>query len=135
MIDNGVLLCPKHHHLLHSSAYQLRLIDGRPWILAPPWLDQGSAGNPSESREYSWQREKCMGAPATRRPGECFRGCQQEQRVADQRREVWPGDVARGRRSPMTGETSIVASTPVFDVGCQQKPGCRGGLVRQPIQT
>jgi Domain of unknown function (DUF222) len=38
-IDNGVLLCPEHHHLLHASGYHLRMIDGRPWLLAPPWLD------------------------------------------------------------------------------------------------
>ena len=45
-IDNGVLLCPKHHHLLHSSAYQLRMIDGRPWSLAPPWLDPEQTWQP-----------------------------------------------------------------------------------------
>lgn len=38
-IDNGVLLCPEHHHLLHASGYQMDMIDGRPWLLAPIWLD------------------------------------------------------------------------------------------------
>ncbi len=45
-IDNGVLLCPEHHHLLHASGYRLTMQDGRPWLLAPPWLD------PSQT----WQR-------------------------------------------------------------------------------
>ncbi|MGV8896656.1 MAG: DUF222 domain-containing protein [Rhodoglobus sp.] len=45
-IDNGVLLCPEHHHLLHASGYQMKMINGRPWLLAPPWLDPGQ----------TWQR-------------------------------------------------------------------------------
>ncbi|TBN56419.1 HNH endonuclease [Glaciihabitans arcticus] len=38
-IDNGVLLCPAHHHGLHSSRFRMEMRDGRPWLLAPPWLD------------------------------------------------------------------------------------------------
>jgi hypothetical protein len=38
-IDNGVLLCPAHHHMLHNSAHSLKMVDGRPHLLAPPWLD------------------------------------------------------------------------------------------------
>lgn len=38
-IDNGCLLCAGHHHYLHNSAYQLSMIDGRPHLLAPPWID------------------------------------------------------------------------------------------------
>lgn len=33
-IDNGVLLCPAHHHALHQGAFELRMIDGKPWIRA-----------------------------------------------------------------------------------------------------
>ena len=38
-IDNGCLLCSGHHHLLHSSAYELAMITGRPHLLAPVWID------------------------------------------------------------------------------------------------
>ena len=38
-IDNGVLLCAECHRLIHQHAYALKMIDGRPHILAPPWLD------------------------------------------------------------------------------------------------
>lgn len=38
-IDNGVLLCPAHHHLLHNSGYQMRMVDGRPQLLAPILID------------------------------------------------------------------------------------------------
>jgi hypothetical protein len=31
-VDNGVLLCPAHHHALHQGAFELRMIDGMPWI-------------------------------------------------------------------------------------------------------
>lgn len=38
-IDNGVLLCSAHHHELHASDFAMRMIRGRPHLLAPPWLD------------------------------------------------------------------------------------------------
>jgi hypothetical protein len=34
-IDNGVLLCPMHHHALHHGAFELTMIDGMPWIRRP----------------------------------------------------------------------------------------------------
>ncbi len=42
-IDNGALLCSAHHHALHASEFTMRMIDGRPHLLAPPWLDPQSA--------------------------------------------------------------------------------------------
>jgi Domain of unknown function (DUF222)/HNH endonuclease len=33
-IDNGVLLCPAHHHALHQGAFQIRMVDGMPQIRA-----------------------------------------------------------------------------------------------------
>jgi hypothetical protein len=39
VLDNGVLLCPAHHHMLHSSAFTMKMVDGRPMLLAPPWID------------------------------------------------------------------------------------------------
>lgn len=38
-IDNGALLCSAHHHMLHASDFTMRMIDGRPRLLSPPWLD------------------------------------------------------------------------------------------------
>jgi hypothetical protein len=38
-IDNGVLLCPGHHELIHHSQWQLRMMGGIPHVLAPPEID------------------------------------------------------------------------------------------------
>lgn len=50
-IDNGVLLCPAHHHMLHSSAFTMKMVDGVPRLLAPVWLDPAQVWRPlSKSR-------------------------------------------------------------------------------------
>jgi hypothetical protein len=38
-IDNAVLLCPFHHAMLPGSHFQMRMIRGKPHLLAPPWID------------------------------------------------------------------------------------------------
>jgi len=38
-IDNAVLLCPFHHAMLPGSHFAMRMIRGRPHLLAPPWID------------------------------------------------------------------------------------------------
>lgn len=38
-IDNGVLLCPAHHHMLHHGPFTMTMTNGKPRLLAPPWLD------------------------------------------------------------------------------------------------
>lgn len=38
-VDNGVLLCAYHHHLLHRGEYRLRMTRGRPELQAPRWVD------------------------------------------------------------------------------------------------
>jgi hypothetical protein len=38
-IDNGVLLCPHHHRMLHHSEYEMRMIGGRPHLIPPAFLD------------------------------------------------------------------------------------------------
>jgi len=45
-LDNGVLLCPAHHHMLHDSAFTMKMIDGRPRLLAPPWIDRDQEWRP-----------------------------------------------------------------------------------------
>ena len=38
-LDNGVLLCTPHHHLLHGSDWQVAMVDGIPFFTPPPLLD------------------------------------------------------------------------------------------------
>jgi hypothetical protein len=38
-VDNGVLLCPAHHHMLHDSSFTIEMAEGVPRLLAPPWID------------------------------------------------------------------------------------------------
>jgi hypothetical protein len=33
-VNNGVLLCPAHHHALHQGAFEVKMVDGMPWIRA-----------------------------------------------------------------------------------------------------
>jgi hypothetical protein len=49
-IDNGVLLCPAHHHMLHSSAFVMKMVQGAPRLLAPPWLDPHQLWRPLTKR-------------------------------------------------------------------------------------
>jgi hypothetical protein len=44
-INNGVLLCPAHHHMLHASPFTMRIHQGRPQLLAPPWIDPAQNWN------------------------------------------------------------------------------------------
>jgi len=39
-IDNGVLLCPHHHRMLHHSDYEMRMVGGRPYLVPPAFVDQ-----------------------------------------------------------------------------------------------
>ena len=45
-IDNGALLCSAHHHMLHASEFSMRMINGKPHLLAPPWLDPDQLQRP-----------------------------------------------------------------------------------------
>jgi len=38
-IDNGVLLCPHHHRMLHHSDYEMRMVGGRPYLIPPVFID------------------------------------------------------------------------------------------------
>ena len=44
-VANGALLCEWHHHAPHASDYRMKMIGGKPHILAPPDI------NPSQT----WQ--------------------------------------------------------------------------------
>lgn len=45
-VDNGTLLCPYHHHLLHRGEYRMRIRDGLPELLAPRWIDPDQVWRP-----------------------------------------------------------------------------------------
>ncbi len=38
-VNNGALLCPYHHHVIHKGVWTLRVIDNLPWVIPPPWID------------------------------------------------------------------------------------------------
>lgn len=45
-IDNGVLLCAYHHHLLHRGEYRMRMTGGRPELRSPRWVDRDGRWRP-----------------------------------------------------------------------------------------
>jgi hypothetical protein len=38
-LENCVLLCGYHHHLIHHSGWEVHMSDGLPWFTPPAWLD------------------------------------------------------------------------------------------------
>ena len=38
-VDNGVMLCPRDHDLIHHTEWQLEMMNGIPHVLAPPEID------------------------------------------------------------------------------------------------
>ncbi|PJJ73615.1 uncharacterized protein DUF222 [Diaminobutyricimonas aerilata] len=60
-IDNGVLLCTAHHYMLHNSDYRLRMIRGKPHMLAPPHIDAAR-----QWRALGRQRATAKAIPAAR---------------------------------------------------------------------
>lgn len=62
-VNNGVLLCPAHHTMLHASTYRLRMIRGKPHLLAPPHID------PRQQWRPVGRQRATMRAPATARSG------------------------------------------------------------------
>ena len=36
---NGVLLCARHHTIVHHDGWHIDLRDGKPWFTPPPWID------------------------------------------------------------------------------------------------
>ena len=45
-VDNGVLLCAFHHHLLHRGDYRMRMVQGLPQLLSPKWIDPDQQWRP-----------------------------------------------------------------------------------------
>ncbi|PVE20106.1 HNH endonuclease signature motif containing protein [Arthrobacter sp. Bz4] len=38
-VDNGVLLCTRHHHLLHQEEWKIEVRDRTPWFVPPRYID------------------------------------------------------------------------------------------------
>ncbi|MCZ9881453.1 DUF222 domain-containing protein [Arthrobacter sp. B2a2-09] len=38
-VDNGVLLCSHHHHLIHKEEWHIQVQAGVPWFIPPPHID------------------------------------------------------------------------------------------------
>jgi hypothetical protein len=38
-LDSGVLLCGRHHRIIHRGDYEIRMIDGHPHVIPPAWRD------------------------------------------------------------------------------------------------
>jgi len=45
-IDNALLLCSAHHHMLHASGYTIRMVNGVPFLQAPLWVDPSGTWRP-----------------------------------------------------------------------------------------
>ncbi|PRY68590.1 uncharacterized protein DUF222 [Glaciihabitans tibetensis] len=45
-VDNAILLCSEHHHMIHKSPFKIEMHNGKPWILAPRWLNPNQSWKP-----------------------------------------------------------------------------------------
>ena len=45
-VANGVMICPAHHKFLEYSGYELKMINGTPWLLAPFQVDPTQTWRP-----------------------------------------------------------------------------------------
>jgi hypothetical protein len=50
--ENGVLLCSEHHHMIHKSPFQIEMHNGKPFMLAPRWLDPKQTWKPLGHPKY-----------------------------------------------------------------------------------
>jgi hypothetical protein len=45
-VDNAILLCSEHHHMIHKSPFRIEMHNGKPHILAPRWIDPTQSWTP-----------------------------------------------------------------------------------------
>jgi hypothetical protein len=50
--DNAVLLCSEHHHMIHKSPFRIEMHNGKPFMLAPRWLDPKQTWKPMGHPRY-----------------------------------------------------------------------------------
>jgi hypothetical protein len=64
-LENCVLLCARHHTLVHHGGWQIHMIDGLPWFIPPAWLDPDR--RPRHNRPWQTQgRQGCTPGPPDR---------------------------------------------------------------------
>jgi hypothetical protein len=51
-IDNAVCLCVEHHHMIHKSPFTIEMHNGKPFMLAPRWLDPSQTWKPLGHPKY-----------------------------------------------------------------------------------
>jgi hypothetical protein len=64
-VDNAVLLCAEHHHMIHKSPFTIEMHNGKPFMLAPRWLDPKQTwkplghprhrNRPNVHQRYDWE--------------------------------------------------------------------------------
>ncbi len=45
-VDNGVILCWFHHHLIHAGDWTITMVHGKPQTIPPPWLNRKPSFHP-----------------------------------------------------------------------------------------
>jgi hypothetical protein len=49
--SNLVLLCTRHHRVIHHNGWDIHMgIDGHPWFLPPEWMDPLRQPRPAHHR-------------------------------------------------------------------------------------
>jgi hypothetical protein len=57
-VDNAVLLCSEHHHMIHKSPFKIEMHNGTPWILGPRWLNPKQTWKPMGHPRHRVRRFK-----------------------------------------------------------------------------
>ncbi len=64
-VDNGVLLCSRHHHVIHEGLWTVESRGGIPWFTPPPY--RRSSGDPR--RNLYWQAGRAVRSKLGTAPG------------------------------------------------------------------
>jgi len=57
-VDNAILFCSEHHHMIHKSPFTIEMRNGRPFILAPRWLNPRQTWRPMGHPRHRMPRVK-----------------------------------------------------------------------------
>ena len=59
-LDNLALVCGRHHTEVHHETWEIRMLDGIPWVVPPRWVDpeqrllRNAAHHPTNHRRDDW---------------------------------------------------------------------------------
>jgi hypothetical protein len=59
-VDNAVMLCSEHHHMIHKSLFRIEMRNGKPHILAPRWIDPTQGWTPMGTPRFDDPRPSRM---------------------------------------------------------------------------